>query len=139
MKTTNRKSLLAMALVTSLALPGLALADIWKQPAQNHSGQGHQQQGNHGHGGDNRNSGHGGYDHDRNYGHGYARRDHDDRHEWREHHRYSHGAPVGHYYAPAYYAPSYYAPSYPIYSVYPGTAVSGFYASPSLGLVINLR
>jgi hypothetical protein len=129
MKSTKRNLMIALGLVTSLTLPGLAMADSWKQQAQRFSTQQRQEH--------------------RDYGHdGYreremARRGDDGRHEWRERNRYRHGVDRDDYYsynewrehAHRYYAPRHYYG----YGVYPGAYVSGIYISPAPRLVIDLR
>ena len=130
MKSANRNSLIALALLAGLILPGLAKADNWKQP-QRHTAPHYQAQG-----------------HDAHRGNDYARGHDNYRHERYEHHyRYQHGARVVHYSAPPVYR------GYVVYpGVYPGAytgvppgvyaagaMVTGVIATPSVGLVINLR
>jgi hypothetical protein len=130
MKSAKRNLIIALGLATSLVLPGLAMADSWKQQSQRHSPQQRQE---------NRHDGH---DHDR-YRES-ARRDNYGRHEWREHHRqhrfdsdryYGYNEGRGHA-RPYHVPPRYYGYGY---GVYPGAYLSGVYAAPSVGLVIDLR
>lgn len=131
MKTANRKSILALTLLASLTLPGLALADNWKHTSQHDRGGQHQQQGHN----DFRNH---------NRGHQYGRNDRDGWHERYEHaYRYQR-APRVVYRTPVVYP----APPYTVYpSVYagaytgvpPAVYATGALITPSLGLVINLH
>lgn len=129
MKSTKRNLMIALGLVTSLTLPGLAMADNRDNHSLKYSIQQRQQHRDHGH--------------DGYRGREFARRDDDGRHEWREHNRYRHGFDRDDYYryhewrehAHRYYAPRYYSG----YGVYPGAYLSGVYVAPSVGFVIDLR
>ena len=131
MKTTKRNSILAMTLLASLTLPGLALAEIWKQPPQHNGGGQHRPSERVDYRGHDR-----GHDHDRH-----------DRDDWRE--RYEHAYYYRHAPRVVYGAPVVYpAPAYRVYpGVYPGAYTGvppAVYApaavvTPSFGFVINLR
>lgn len=132
MKQTNHKWIITLGLATALALPGMAMADGWKRPPQKFPSHQYQQ-----------NDQHHRYHRDSHRGRDYARRGDHRRHEWREHHRYrhfdrddyrEHEWREHHHYHRYYGRPAYYG-----YRVYPGAYWSGFVASPSLGLVIDLH
>ena len=121
MKTARRNILIALGLCTSLAVPGLALADNW---SHDYSPKWHQAQ---------RHEAHERHDRDRDYAH----RDDYRGHEWREHHRwrgYDHDDYRWH--EPARYYRWHRAYGY---SIYPSAYISGFYYTPAPRVVIDLR
>lgn len=131
MKDAKRNLIITLGLAASLVLPGLAMADSWKQSSFKYQAQQRQQDRHEGH--------------DRYRGRDFARHDRDDRHEWRERHRHQHRFDRDRYYGynewreharPYYVPPRYYGYGY---GVYPGAYLSGVYAAPSVGLVIDLR
>ncbi len=133
MKHTNRKLFMTLGLVASLALPGLAMADNWRQPSLKYSVQQHQAQ---------RHDARRGHAQDRYREHEFAYRDRDDRHEWREHHRERRYDRDNYYrrhewreHAHRYYRlHRYYG-----YGIFPSAFVSGVYVAPTPRLIIDLR
>lgn len=133
MKQTNRKTLIALGLVASLALPGLALADNWQQPSLKYSVRQHQAQ---------RHDARRGQARDWHRGHEFARRDDDDRHEWREHHRrprYDRDDFYRHHEWREHVRRYYRMHRRYIYGAFPSAYVSGFYVAPTPRLIIDLH
>lgn len=128
MKHTNRNMFIALGLVASLALPGMALADNWQQPSLKYSAKQHHRAQRH--------DAHRGHDRNR-YHDRYAA------HEWREHHR-RHRIDRDDYYRVhewrEHEARRYYRlhRNYS-YGVLPSAFVSGIYVAPTPTLVIELR
>jgi hypothetical protein len=133
MNLVQRKLILALGLVTSLAVPGLAMADNWNQHSLKHSARER-------------------HNHDRYRRGDYvtAERDRHARHERREyrhHHSQRHGyrnyghyrRHYGHYHGNRFCTLQHRHHYRSAYGVYPGAYLSGVYVSPSLGFVIDVR
>jgi hypothetical protein len=129
MKHTYRNILIALGLASSLAVPGLALADNWNSSPAQYSPKQYQAQ---------RYDAHREYQRGRDHDREFAYRDGYPGHEWREHHRwqrFDRDDDEWREHAQRYYR---WHREYG-YGYYPGAYVSGFYVVPTPRVIIDLR